>query len=113
MAHRKTGDGKGGSRRERATANLLDELAALRGVVTDTIDHVRLDLESGLVESVRALRGKDVAGKPRKRPRVRDLEASLKSVRALRVRPKKGRIKDLVRLRDLIDELARRLVGDG
>jgi len=113
MARRKTSDGKGGGRRDKATARLLDELATLHGVIADTTDNVRLDLESGVVEAERALRGKTVGGKAGKRPRVRDVEASLEAVRALRVRPKKGRIKDLVRLRDLVDELGRRLLGDG
>ncbi len=97
------------TRRQLATGELVDELTALRGVTAEIVEHVRLELEGGLIEVRRTVKS-DAQGRAAKIP-VRNLEAALKRVRALRVKPEKGRLKDLRRLAALLDELDELLTG--
>jgi len=97
------------SRRQVATARLVEELAALRGVTADVLENVRLELEAGLAELQRQVKEQ---GKGQHKILVRDLEAAIERIHALRVRPSKGRPKDVRRLADLLADLDR-LLNDG
>jgi len=99
------------SRRQLAAEELLGELATLRGVATEILENVRLELEAGLVEAQRAV-GSAARGRTKRIP-VGNLEAALERVRALRLKPKKGRLKDLRRLATLLEELDELLGGSG
>ncbi len=96
------------SRRQVATAELAEELSALRGITADVLENVRLELEGGLAELERLVRDQ---GKGQGKILVRDLEAAQKRIHGLRVKPAKGRPKDVRRLADLLADLDR-LLGD-
>lgn len=96
----------GGKRRREATARLLEELAALRGITREVAENVLLELDGGLA-GLETYLGPDGGA----RPRVRDLEAALEAVGRLRVKPWKGRVGDLRRIRDLLRTLEELLEG--
>lgn len=98
-----------GQARQKAAAELADELKLLRAGLKELVRQVHLRIDAGIADALEVLEKKQAPGEPCLLPGAKSSAQMAKKLRALKITPDRGKLKDIGHISQLVKKFAGKL----
>lgn len=94
-----------GEARQKAAAELADELKLLRAALKEIVRQVHLRIDAGIADALEVLEKKQAPGQPCLLPGAKSSAQMAKKLRAVKITPDRGKLKDIGHISQLVKKI--------